>query len=64
MIPGPNELLALVVATSFAAGLNVYAMVGTLGLLARSGMIVLPPSVHLVTDWPVIVAAGCCSSWR
>ena len=57
MIPGPNELVALVVATSFAAGLNVYAMVGTLGLLARSGMIVLPPSVHLVTDWPVIVAA-------
>jgi hypothetical protein len=37
-----NELVALLVATSFAAGLNVYATVGTLGLLARFGVLPLP----------------------
>ncbi|PYX75510.1 MAG: DUF4126 domain-containing protein, partial [Acidobacteria bacterium] len=34
-----NELLALLVATSFAAGLNLYATVATLGLLARGGLL-------------------------
>src|SRR2546425_433687 len=32
-----HELLALLVATSFAAGLNLYATVATLGLLSRAG---------------------------
>jgi hypothetical protein len=34
--------VALLVATSFAAVLNVYATVGTLGLLARFGVLPLP----------------------
>ena len=34
----PEEIVAAVVATSFAAGLNVYATVATLGLLARLGV--------------------------
>jgi len=46
-----------VVATSFAAGLNVYATVATLGLLARAGVIGLPPSLDLVTSWWVIGAS-------
>jgi hypothetical protein len=37
-----NELLAVLTATSFAAGLNVYATVSTLGLLAHAGVIPLP----------------------
>lgn len=50
-----DQLAALMVAISFAAGLNVYATVATLGLLSRAGVLALPPSLHLVGSWPVIV---------
>ncbi|MGC9223306.1 MAG: DUF4126 domain-containing protein [Terracidiphilus sp.] len=53
----PNELVALLIAVSFAAGLNVYATVATLGLLGHTKWFVLPASLHLVTDWWVIAAA-------
>jgi len=53
----PNELFAVLTAISFAAGLNVYATIATLGLLARGGLISLPPSLHLLSSWYVI--AGC-----
>lgn len=56
-IPG-DELVALLVAVSFAAGLNVYATVGTLGLLAHAGALTLPPGLHLLTSWYVISASG------
>ena len=55
-LPG-NELVALLVAVSFAAGLNVYATVATLGLLAHSGVLPLPPSLHLLSSWWVIGAS-------
>ena len=54
----PEELLALVVATSFAAGLNIYATVATLGLLARTGVVTLPPALGLLDNWWVIGASG------
>ncbi|HVJ04250.1 MAG TPA: DUF4126 domain-containing protein [Candidatus Saccharimonadales bacterium] len=53
--PG-TQLAALIVATSFAAGLNVYATVGTLGLLSNAGVLTLPGSLHLVSNWWVIGA--------
>src|SRR5580704_3018543 len=53
-----DELVALLVAISFAAGLNVYATVATLGLLAHSGVLALPPALHLVASWYVIAASG------
>ena len=53
----PRQLAALVVATSFASGLNVYATVATLGLLARADIVALPPSLTLVTSWWVIGAS-------
>jgi Domain of unknown function (DUF4126) len=49
-----NEILALVIAASFAAGLNVYAAVATLGLLSHAHAFQLPPALHLVESWPVI----------
>jgi hypothetical protein len=49
-------LPALLLATSFAAGLNVYATVATLGLLARAQVLVLPPALHPVASWYVIGA--------
>ena len=53
----PRQLAALVVATSFAAGLNVYATLATLGLLARAGIVALPPSLDVLTSWWVIAAS-------
>jgi hypothetical protein len=56
-LPG-DELVALLVAVSFAAGLNVYATVATLGLLAHAGVLTLPPPLHLIASWYVIGASG------
>jgi hypothetical protein len=53
-----SELVALLIATSFAAGLNVYATVATLGLLAHAGVLPLPPALHLLSSWYVIAASG------
>lgn len=53
----PNEIAAALVAISFAAGLNVYATLATLGLLAHAGILPLPPALHLVTNWWVIGAS-------
>ena len=52
-----SRLAALVVAASFAAGLNVYATVATLGILARTGAIELPASLDPLTNWWVIGAS-------
>jgi hypothetical protein len=53
-----NELFAVLTATSFAAGLNVYATVATLGILAHAGVIPLPPALHLLSSWYVIACAA------
>ena len=49
--------MALLVAVSFAAGLNVYATVATLGLLARAGLLPLPPQLHLLESWWIVAAS-------
>jgi len=49
--------VALLVAVSFAAGLNVYATVATLGLLAHAGVLELPERLHLLSNWYVIAAS-------
>jgi len=53
----PTELFALLVAVGFAAGLNLYATVAVLGLLARFGHLPLPPGLQLLAGWPVIAAS-------
>jgi Domain of unknown function (DUF4126) len=50
-----QEMLAVVVGASFAAGLNVYATVATLGLLSHTSAFQLPPALHLLGSWPVII---------
>lgn len=55
---GRPEILALILAASFAAGLNVYATIATLGLLARYQVLELPASLALVDDWWVIGVSG------
>lgn len=52
-----SNLVGLLIAVSFAAGLNVYATVATLGLLAHSGLLELPIGLHLLTNWWIIGAS-------
>jgi hypothetical protein len=55
-MPG-NEIVALLVATSFAAGLNVYATVATLGLLGHFHWLCLPAQLHILDNWWIIGAS-------
>ena len=52
-----SDLFALIVATSFAAGLNVAATTATLGLLAHAGWVVLPPHLEVLSSWWAIAAS-------
>lgn len=52
-----GQLFALLTAVSFAAGLNLYATVGALGLLARFGHLPLPPGLQVLASWPIIAAS-------
>jgi hypothetical protein len=52
-----SELFALLAAIGFAAGLNLYATVAVLGLLARFGHLPLPPGLQVLEGWPVIAAS-------
>lgn len=53
----PTELFALLVAIGFAAGLNLYATVAVLGLLARLASLPLPAGLQLLQSWPVIAVS-------
>ena len=57
-MPFPRgDLVAFLVAISFAAGLNVYATVAVLGLLARTGVLVVPAGLEsIANEW---VIGGC-----
>lgn len=52
-----NAILPIVVGAGFASGLNVYATVATLGILSRLQIFDLPPALHSLSSWPVIIAA-------
>ena len=54
----PSTLTALVVAVSFAAGLNVYATVLSLGLMARLHWATLPPGLESLSDTWILVVSG------
>jgi hypothetical protein len=54
----PANITALVVAASFAGGLNIYATVLTLGILARTQWVALPPGLDsLGHTWVLVVCA-------
>lgn len=53
----PAEMFALLAAIGFAAGLNLYATVAVLGMLARFGHLPLPPGLQLLQSWPVIAVS-------
>ena len=54
-----SNIAGLVVAASFAAGLNVYATILTLGLLARAHWVILPPGLEgLSQSWVIAACAA------
>lgn len=54
----PREVVAFLVAVSFAAGLNASGTVALLGLLARFGVLTLPGDLGMLASWWVIGGAG------
>jgi hypothetical protein len=54
----PANITALVIAASFAAGLNIYATVLTLGLLARTQWVALPPGLDALGHTWILVVCG------
>ena len=54
----PGNIAALIIASSFAAGLNVYATVLTLGILARTSWVQLPPGLDSLGNTWVLVACA------
>ena len=54
-----SDIGGLVVATCFAAGLNLYATVLTLGALARLHWVALPQGLDVLGSWPILIISGC-----
>jgi hypothetical protein len=54
----PANITALIVAASFAAGLNIYATVLTLGILARTQWVALPPGLDSLGHTWILVTCG------
>ena len=52
-----KDLFGLIAGTSFAAGLNVYATVATLGILSRTHVLELPASLHTLESTWIIAAS-------
>jgi hypothetical protein len=53
-----SATLALTMGLAWASGINLYATLLTLGFLANTGNIVLPPNLQIVADPMVMFAAG------
>ncbi len=57
LLPG-NELAAFLVVICFAAGINVYATMLTLGILSHVQILALPPGLHVLGNWYVLGVCG------
>lgn len=54
----PREIIAFLIAVSFAAGLNASGTVAVLGLMAQLGVLALPGDLNMLASWWVIGGAG------
>lgn len=52
------DSIALSLGAGWASGINLYAVIFTLGILGATNAISLPPELHLVSEPTVIVVAG------
>ena len=52
------EIISLMLGTAWASGINLYATVLALGYFGATGQMTLPSELKLLTEPPVIIAAG------
>ncbi len=52
------SLVALTLGAGWASGINLYAAILTLGLMGATGMVALPPGLHVLTHPLVLGVAG------
>ncbi len=55
---GAMEAVALMMSSSWASGLNVYATALVMGVMGKMELAPLPETMDPLTTWPVILAAG------
>jgi hypothetical protein len=53
-----THIIALTMGAAWAAGINLYAAIATLGILGATGNMVLPPDLQVLSD-PLVIAAAC-----
>jgi hypothetical protein len=53
-----TQLIALTMGAAWAAGINLYAAIATLGILGVTGNMTLPPDLQVLSD-PLVIAAAC-----
>ncbi len=52
-------VISLTMGVAWASGINLYAAILTLGILGATGNIALPPSLEILSNPLVLMAAGC-----
>ncbi len=58
MVFTPSNIAALIISASFAAGLNIYATILTLGILAHTQWVALPQGLEVLGQWWIIAVSG------
>ena len=53
-----TRIIALTMGAAWAAGINLYAAIATLGLLSVTGNITLPPDLQVLAN-PLVIGAAC-----
>lgn len=53
-----TDIIALTMGVAWAAGINLYAAIATLGILGITGNMALPPDLQVLAD-PLVVGAAC-----
>jgi hypothetical protein len=53
-----SQLIAIALGAAWASGLNLYAAIATLGILATTGQMTLPPGLEILSHPAMIAAAG------
>ncbi len=58
MDPNYIAVIASTMGIAWASGINLYATIATLGILANTGSIILPPDLQILASPTIVMAAG------
>ncbi len=53
-----TQIISLTMGAAWAAGINLYAAIATLGILGATGNMTLPPDLQVLTN-PLVIGAAC-----